>query len=507
MNTFKVLLSAIFTVAVCAAQDESENITVQDIDGNVYQAIKIGDQVWTVENLRTTRFNDGTNIYKVSDQFNWDKGDDRPVFCFSKYTSDTESILKYGAYYNLYAASSEKLAPKGWHVATSVDWQTLAFYLLSNGYSWDGTTEPSSYYTRTGISKIAKTMAAEKYWDTSSVTGSIGDKKIKSRKCGFSALPGGYVDFDGKFINVNYSGSWWGVPNAHYGLYVDKDKLYCDELQNKADSSYGYTVRLVKDYTNCDIPDSNTAQKASDKISVTDLEGNVYHAIKIGDQIWTVENLRSTKLNDGTSIKNVPKDNSWHRLKSPGYCWYNNTANADSIRQFGALYNWYAVDTKALAPKGWHVPTKADWKALEKYLIENGYNWDKTTKDNKIAFSMADTKYWHLSDCIGSIGFMGSALKKDGKCGFSALPGGYREGVATKSRNREDFRFIGYKSHFWSATEKSPNENCSSYGTDYSKYAYSVSLSYDRVDFENEDCYGRLKSSGFSVRLVKDNTK
>jgi uncharacterized protein (TIGR02145 family) len=79
------------------------------------------------------------------------------------------------------------------------------------------------------------------------------------------------------------------------------------------------------------------------------------------------ENLRVTKYNDGTAITKITDSAVWYNisynnLTTPAYCFYNNTTNADSIKKFGALYNWYVVDTKKLAPAGWHVPTDSEWE-------------------------------------------------------------------------------------------------------------------------------------------------
>jgi uncharacterized protein (TIGR02145 family) len=95
-----------------------------------------------------------------------------------------------------------------------------------------------------------------------------------------------------------------------------------------------------------------------DSIStVKDADGNVYHTVKIGNQVWTVENLRTTRNNDGSAIPHVTDGTEWAALTTPGYCFYDNMSNVDSIKEYGALYNWYAVDTKKLAPAGWHVPS------------------------------------------------------------------------------------------------------------------------------------------------------
>jgi len=110
--------------------------------------------------------------------------------------------------------------------------------------------------------------------------------------------------------------------------------------------------------------------------TVRDIDGNLYQAVRIGNQVWTVENLRVTRYNDGTPIFHESDQSEWGSLLIPQYCYYENTTHRDSIKKYGALYNGYvAVDTvKSVAPAGWHVPSRAEWDTLENYLIANGYN-------------------------------------------------------------------------------------------------------------------------------------
>jgi len=131
--------------------------------------------------------------------------------------------------------------------------------------------------------------------------------------------------------------------------------------------------------------------------TVIDIDGNVYQAVQIGNQIWTVENLRTTKFNTGENIIYITDDEEWDGLTTPGYCYYNNTTDNDSITKFGAIYNWHVVNTSTLAPEGWHVPADSEWTELEDYLVLNGYNWDGTTDTaelNKIGKSIAAKTGW-----------------------------------------------------------------------------------------------------------------
>jgi uncharacterized protein (TIGR02145 family) len=213
-------------------------------------------------------------------------------------------------------------------------------------------------------------------------------------------------------------------------------------------------------------------------VTVTDADGNVYNTVTIGTQTWTVENLRTTKYNDGTAIPNVTNTTSWRNLTTPGYCWYNNDATTYKAT-YGALYNWYAVNTGKLAPAGWHVPTDAEWTTLENYLIANGYNYDGTTTGNYIAKAMAAQTNWTTYSTVGTIG---CNLSANNRSGFSALPGGYR-GV------NGGFDDIGYDGGWWSATEGGASD------------------AYGRYLFYNDSYLDRdisFKSCGLSVRLVRD---
>jgi len=252
------------------------------------------------------------------------------------------------------------------------------------------------------------------------------------------------------------------------------------------------TIRVVKEGNlNCRIVvnDSDTSGMVikminQDAGAVTDIDGNVYKAIRIGNQVWTLENWRSTKYNDGTEIPHVADSASWYVLTTPGYCYYNNATHPDTIKKWGALYNWYVVaptNLKQIAPAGWRVPTDADWIVLENYLMENGYNWGGTTSGTDIAKSMAAKTEWKTYT-IGSTGAIGNDLSKNNASGFSALPGGYRYFDVNFSSQSID-------GCWWSATENS------------GAYAWNRYL-----DYRGETLYSidNDKGCGFSVRLLRD---
>lgn len=137
--------------------------------------------------------------------------------------------------------------------------------------------------------------------------------------------------------------------------------------------------------------------------SITDFEGNIYRTVQIGNQIWMAENLKTTRLNDGTLIPLVSSKNDWTSMNSSAYCWHNN--DSTNKRLYGALYNWYTINTRKLCPSGWHVPTLEEWK-----LLANFYGGL-----NSASGKLKDTIHWN-SPNVGATN----------ESGFSAIPGGYR---------------------------------------------------------------------------------
>jgi uncharacterized protein (TIGR02145 family) len=192
-----------------------------------------------------------------------------------------------------------------------------------------------------------------------------------------------------------------------------------------------------------------------------DIDGNVYHTVLIGTQRWMVENLATTRFNDGTSIPFVGDNGEWSKLAAPGRCWYNNDGGTYGPA-YGALYNWYAVHTGKLAPVGWHVPSDEDWTTLTSYL------GGETEAGRKL--KEAGTAHWQ------------SVNQADNSSGFTALPGGSRSGSGS-------FSYIGYYGYWWSSTEYTPTS------------AWVRSLGIDYTDVHRN--YYR-NTDGYSVRCVKD---
>ncbi len=112
-----------------------------------------------------------------------------------------------------------------------------------------------------------------------------------------------------------------------------------------------------------------TGCKKEDEPEVTtveDIDGNSYPFVVIGTQTWMAENLKTTKLNNGTAVSNESDNNAWSNTENPAYCWYNNDINNKD--KYGALYNFHAVTSGKLCPSGWHIPSDEEWMILENFL-------------------------------------------------------------------------------------------------------------------------------------------
>jgi uncharacterized protein (TIGR02145 family) len=207
-------------------------------------------------------------------------------------------------------------------------------------------------------------------------------------------------------------------------------------------------------------------------LSVKDVDGNRYNTVKIGNQVWMSENLRTTRYNDGTAIPLATRYRDWADLSGPAYCWYNNDSTHKEV--YGALYNWHAVQTGKLCPEGWHVATDEEWNDLQSYLLEEG---NEEHAGN--ALKEAGTAHWRNPNADAS-----------NSSGFNALPGGYRDYLGPFNMLRAD----GY---WWTSTESNwynPTDSVP-------KIAFYRNLHYKDPDLQRSATY---KSFGFCVRCLMD---
>ncbi|MFA6403420.1 MAG: fibrobacter succinogenes major paralogous domain-containing protein [Salinivirgaceae bacterium] len=223
-NIFNWIGVLVGLLLFCACEKNSEVIeegSVTDADGNIYTTVKIGYQIWMVENLKTTKYNDGTDIPHISDSIEW-AGIISPGH--SWYKNDIANKATYGALYNFYSVDTDKLAPHGWHVATNGEWEELIKYVGG---------------TRIAGGKLKELGLA--HW--------FAPNYGATNEYGFTALPGGFRHIDGSFMGLIYDGYWW--TSTAFGL----PKPLCNSISYRTNDVYplelsktaGLSVRCVKD--------------------------------------------------------------------------------------------------------------------------------------------------------------------------------------------------------------------------------------------------------------------
>jgi uncharacterized protein (TIGR02145 family) len=193
--------------------------------------------------------------------------------------------------------------------------------------------------------------------------------------------------------------------------------------------------------------------------TITDIDGNIYNTVTIGTQCWMVENLKTSKYNDGTTIPTDLSDTAWENTTRGAYAIYENIASNNTT--YGKLYNWYAVNTRKLCPEGWHIPTDAEWNTLNAFLGGQ---------------SIAGGKMKSIT------GWTSPNTGATNSSGFTGLPGGLRSYFG-------GFSGIGDLGVWWSSTEGIPTS------------VWFRGLQY------NDDNLGRgggSKKNGLSCRCLRD---
>jgi len=196
--------------------------------------------------------------------------------------------------------------------------------------------------------------------------------------------------------------------------------------------------------------------------TVTDIDGNVYHTLKIGSQVWLRENLKTSHYRNGGVIQNINFSNIWSINTTGAWCSYDNLTLNDSI--YGKLYNWYAVNTGNLCPTGWHVPDPLEWGQLLDFLDGNSIAGGKLKETG--------TSHWAYPNTSAS-----NAVS------FTALPGGM---IYT------NFSGIGQEAYWWCTWSYFWNPD----------RGYGVNIHYNGSLCEDYIYYN--KAYGLSVRCVMD---
>ena len=540
----KKIILALFTFCVLTGFLKAQN-TVTDFDGNTYQTVLIGNQIWMAENLKSTHYADGTPLV-------WGTGagditGDYTTKYHFWYNDDSVTYADtYGALYTWAAvmngaASSNNnpsgvqgVCPDNWHMPSDSEWKELEMYLgmsqtSTDSTGWRGTDEG-------GKLKEAGTT----HWNSPN-TGATNES-------GFTALPGGYRDIIGDFHDILLNGRWWSTTEidtdlawyryllftyirvARYDSYkaggisvrcvMDIDTLAISLIGTDITSIKGtdgsidltvsgglspYTYSWSTSETTEDISGLSAGvyfvtvtdardSTATDSIRVYDTfvddrDAQVYKAITIGDQIWMAENLNATHyangtpLVDGTGVGNITGD-----YTTKYYFWYydDSVTYADT---YGALYTWAAAMNGATSSN--NNPSGVQGVCPNGWHLPSDTAWKELEMYLGMIQNDVDNSGWRGTDEGGKLKEIGTThwispnTGATNESGFKALPGGYRNYDG-------DFNGIVSFGGWWSSTEAS------------SAYAWNRAVSYAASSIYRYGSY--FMNLGSSVRCVKTYT-
>ena len=514
-------------------------VACKDASGNNYAVVKVGSQLWMAENLKTSKFRTGDDIVNLTNSSDWSMF---PIAAWSNYDNNVSLGNTYGKLYNWYAVSdSRNIAPVGWHVPTDDEWTLLSnelggTNLAGNKLKESGVLRWNSPNTgasnESGFTAIAAgnrgsgngtfaEMGTGAFWWTatpqtdyyvyfrsvgynSSGVGRSGSAKVNglSVRCVkdpelpqvttisptnityTTAVSGGNIISDGGGAILAKGVCWSKNNNPTTADNKTVEPLTANQFASTITGLDINTKYYARAYatnstgtTYGELIEFNSLQYDT---TITDIDGNIYHSITIGNQHWLVENLKTTKYRNGDPIGTT--DYLYTGLTyatEPKYQWAYE-GNEANVPVYGRLYTWHAVaDSRNIAPEGWHVASESELTTLQNYLIANGYNYDKTTTGNKIAKSMCTTTLWNTSSVTGSAS---SEMFKNNSSGFSMVPNGYRG-------HDGDFYIMGIGSNTWTSTSVS------------SGLAVSYGCGYNVPDLGKNQLN---KNYGFAVRCIKN---
>ena len=446
--------------------------TVIDIDGNIYNTVQIGSQCWMREHLRTTHFADATEIPLGTAPSN--------TMAFRYYpNSNPANVSEYGYVYNWPAVMNGETAsnanpsnvqgicPNGWHVPSKAEWEQLFNYVGSQ----------SEYMCGGNSNNIAKALASTTGWHNYGGACAVGNNPSSNNATGFNAMPADR--YDGNWVDFGSTVYFWSSAadsdSRAWTFNLNFTRAYASGgFDNNVYN--GFSVRCVKNHG---LP-VGEAQPCPGIPTVTDVDGNIYNTVQIGQQCWTRENLRVTHYSDGTLIPAGGDNNS---DTEPYYYDYSNSGIP--LEERGYLYNWTAAmhgaasssavpsGVQGVCPVGWHLPSDAEWTQLTDYVSSQS-QYICGEYNSQVAKALASMTWWNGPNC-GECSAGDQSVTANNATGFGAIPAGGSNGGGING--------AGYFAIFWSSTENDRNIDYCHPGT------YS---------------YNRNKDSGFSVRCLRD---
>ncbi len=419
--------------------------TLTDIDGNVYNTWQMGGQCWMKENLRTTHFADGTPLALGEEHSSTESYYYYP-------DNNTANAESYGLLYNwaavMHGAASSNVSPSnvqgvcpdGWHVPSSAEWATLTGYVSGRSQYWcDGESE-----------NIAKALACNSGWNTNAVVDcAVGINQSSNDATHFSGMPtGGFVSSG--IANFGKFAMFWtctAVSTNAESYYLAYSTATVGHPTGGYETTYGFGVRCVRDEGNGgggggDASDLNSCPVASPNANETasggritelrDYDNNSYRVVKIGNQCWMKDNLRTKHYADGTSISQG--SNSMFALTTSVSYYFYPDGNSSNAAVYGLLYNWKAAirtlsnastsnpsGVQGVCPNGWHLPSEAEYTQMTDYVQSQSEYVCNPNYENYVAPAFASNEGWMSS---GISCAPGNNLGANNATGFNAMPAG-----------------------------------------------------------------------------------
>tara|TARA_Y100000589_G_scaffold285621_1_gene285256 strand:+ start:22752 stop:24725 length:1974 start_codon:yes stop_codon:yes gene_type:complete len=305
------------------------------------------------------------------------------------------------------------------------------------------TSVPLVTLTTTAMLCITETSAVS----GGNITANIGGGPIGTRGVCWGTSPNPTTEDNS---SVTYILGAYVFPSKLSGLTENTTYYVRAYAINSAGTAYGNEISFTTSYI---VPQYGNG--------VTDIDGNIYQSVIIGEQEWTAENLRTSKYSDGTTIPNVTDYDQWGSLTTGAWSYYDNDSQYEN--DYGKLYNWYSVETGKLCPAGWHVPSDAEWTVLIDYLTANG-------ACGIVNQSLKSTTGWiNPHD--------GTSANGTNDFGWNGVPGSFRDA------NWSFGAAPGAFGIYWTSNEESSED------------------AFCRINFGT---HKRIKRFGYSVRCLKD---
>ena len=459
-------------------------------------SISIGNQVWMTKELDADKFRNGDPIPEAKSKEEWNNAgkNKQPAWCYyiqpSKGWSkkDLESYSGFGTkLYNWYAVIDPRgIAPNGWKIPSKEDFENLTSY-LTNG---------EKIYGRIPSEKICNKLKSKVGWG----------KGVGTNETAFSAIPLGYRAGIPSDNLVGCIPGWIYLQNERVLYWTSssfEEKDYFDAYGTEYKNGWnacnfvidGTYAEVRTAFKECGLPircivDDNsnnliTQNQSNHTNSITQAKNDIsYKSLNIGNQIWMNKNLNFDKFRNGDPIPEAKSKEEWINAgikKLPVWCYYENEKKNGEI--YGKLYNWYAViDTRQIAPTGWHVPDENEWRNLVSYLGSENICGKLLKKDTGWG--------WLGHGIVNNGKEMYRKGNGDNSFGFSALPGGRRDSKCDIKDSEQGFNAIEYMGFWWSSTP---------FVTGTAAFCIRLNAENDIIKFNNIN-----NNSGYSVRCIND---